>query len=52
MIAKVKFSKTYTIINALYAYLKLYMLKMTQNYIFEKVFVIRYMIGIDNIEIK
>ena len=32
--------------------LKLYMLRMIQNYIFEKVFVIRYMISIDNIEIK
>ena len=32
--------------------LKLYVLRMTQNYISEKGFVIRYMIGIDNIVIK
>ena len=56
-----KFQKTYIIVNALYILefyyflyiiLKLYMLRMTQNYIFEKVFFIWYMIGIDNIVIK
>ena len=49
MIAKMKFPKTHTIVNALYILkfnyflyitLKLYKLRMTQNYIFEKVFII------------
>ena len=50
IITKVKFPKTYIIVNAiyipksyyfLYITLKLYkLLRMTQNYIFEKVFVI------------
>ena len=33
-------------------YFKLYMLRMTQNYIFEKLFVIWYITDIDNIVIK
>ena len=58
---KSEVSKTYTIVNALYLpefyyllyiILKLYMLRMTENYIFEKIFVIWDMIGIDNIVIK
>ena len=42
------------IFNFLCVILKLYMLKMTQKYIyfFEKLFIIWYMIGIDNIAIK
>ena len=53
--------KIYTIVNAIYipkSYyflcitLKLYKLRMTQNYIFEKEFVIWYMIGIDNDVLK
>ena len=32
--------------------MKLYMLRITQNYIFGKIFIIWYVIGIDNIVIK
>ena len=60
-ICKSEVSKYYIIFNALYIIefyyflyiiLKFYMLRMTQNYIFEKVFIIWYMIGIENTIIK